>query len=241
MSCRKVSPACAHCYAERDMTRYGRDFSKVTRTKDATFYAPVKWKEPKLIFTCSWSDFFIEEADAWRGFAWDIMRRTPQHTYQILTKRPERVEKCLPGFGPRWPWKNVWLGISVENQLMADKRIPILLNTFAALRFLSVEPLLGRVDLEKVGPSKEYPGLTINALALTGGLRHINWVIVGGESGSKARPLNLDYVRSIRDQCAAADVPFFVKQLTRNGKQVRFEEFPCDLQIREMPYANQRT
>ena len=97
--CLKVSPGCAHCYMYRDKRRYGQNPTAVVRSKTA-FDAPLKWKEPKTIFTCSWSDFFIAEADAWRKDAWEVIRRSPQHTYQILTKRPERISGHLPKGGP---------------------------------------------------------------------------------------------------------------------------------------------
>ncbi len=193
MGCRKVSPACAHCYAEREMTRYGREFGRVTRASDATFYAPLKWKEPRKIFTCSWSDFFIEEADEWREDAWRVMNLTLQHTYQILTKRPERIK--LVGFWPGisfgiFPGR-FWLGTSVENRRFY-KRIEDIQSVPAQVRFLSIEPLLG--------PMPDLP------------LEGIDWVIVGGESGRDFRPLNLDWVRQIRDRCVERGVAFFFKQ-----------------------------
>jgi protein gp37 len=191
------------------MTRYGRDFSTVTRSK-TTFYAPLKWKEPKLIFTCSWSDFFIEEADEWRAEAWEVIRRCQQHTFQILTKRPERILLPECGNDPNLfaAWPNVWIGTSVENQYWADERIPFLLQVPAAVRFLSIEPLLGPIDLSYWLASRRSP--------------FIGWVIVGGESGDpfgkkQARPLNLDYVRRIRDQCVSAGIPFFFKQHSGNN------------------------
>src|SRR5260221_11976050 len=108
--CRKVSPACAHCYAEREMTRFHKDFDTVTRAGLATVYAPQNWKEPKKIFTCSWSDFFIEDSIPWRVDAWQVIMSTPRHTYQILTNRPEQIPQI------EWPFlgmsKNVWLGVA---------------------------------------------------------------------------------------------------------------------------------
>jgi protein gp37 len=172
------------------MTRYGKDFRVVRRTKPATFNGPLKWEEPKLIFTCSWSDWFIEEADPWRDEAWDIIRKTPWHTYQLLTKRPERFFENLP---KDWDsgWPNVWLGVSIENEDYLYRR-HLLCALPAKLRFLSLEPLLGPLNL---GP-----------------LRNIDWVITGGESGPNARPMDPDWVRDIRDQCVDAGVPFFHKQ-----------------------------
>jgi protein gp37 len=171
----------------RDKTRYGQDPSNVVRGK-TTFALPLKWKESKLIFTCSWSDFFIEEADSWRGEAWDIIRATPHHNYQILTKRPERVVAHLP---IDWPLPNVWLGVSVENPQFYS-RISILRGIPVAVRFLSLEPLLA--------PMPKLP------------LEGIAWVIVGGESGPCSRPMKPEWVCEIRDQCVKSAIPFFFKQ-----------------------------
>ena len=186
--CRKVSPGCAHCYMYRDKARYGQNPRVVVRSAPRTFTAPLTWPDPAFVFTCSWSDFFIEDADAWRAEAWAIIQRTPHLTYQILTKRPERI--ALP-----WttaPWSHVWLGVSVESPAYVS-RIATLQRTPATVRFLSLEPLLAPLP----------------ALPLDG----IHWVIVGGESGPGHRPLALDWVRAIRDQCLAARVPFFFKQV----------------------------
>lgn len=148
--CKKVSPGCKFCYMYRDKERYGLDPTQVARTADKTFYAALKWKEPKLIFTCSWSDFFIEEADdAWRADAWQVIRQTPQHTWQILTKRPERIAACLPvDWGEGYP--NVWLGVSVENAANFDKRVPILNGIPAHVRFIVEALAKGRNRSTKV-------------------------------------------------------------------------------------------
>lgn len=228
VGCRKVSQGCKHCYMFRDQERFGQDPTKVRQTAPATFRAPLKWKEPKLIFTCSWSDFFIEEADAWRPEAWKLIRKTPHHTYQILTKRPERILECLPAdWGDGYP--NVWIGVTVEDQAAADKRIPLLLEVPAVVRFLSCEPLLGAVDLNTAMPypGTNYPGVYY---ALSGAwwpalgdadaeyaervtdMPKIDWVIAGGESGPNARPMHPDWARALRDQCKAAGVAFFFKQ-----------------------------
>jgi protein gp37 len=220
--CTKVSPGCAHCYAEREHLKYKLpDFSTVRRSK-TTFDAPLKWKEPARIFTCSWSDFFHEAADAWRAEAWEIIRQTPHHTYQILTKRPELMWSRLPAdWGKGWP--HVWLGVSAENQRQADARVPELCRTRAALRFVSCEPLLGPVDLTSCFDPKF--GTCLETDALDGKDIHrddddqwtrtgkVGWVIAGGESGAGARPMDEAWARALRDQCAAAHVPFFLKQL----------------------------
>jgi protein gp37 len=186
--CRKVSPACKNCYAEREMTRFQKDFAAVKRAGLATFYAPQKWKEGRRIFTCSWSDFFIEEADAWRHDAWEVIASTPRHTYQILTKRPERLATT---YFPKDP-RNIWLGTSVETSRFYSRIARIVQMSDVAVHFLSIEPLLG--------PMPDLP------------LDGIDWVIVGGESGPNFRPLNLDWVREIRDICLDRKVPFFFKQ-----------------------------
>jgi protein gp37 len=154
MGCKKVSPGCAKCYMFRDMEFYGRDPHTVTRAASPTFRNPLKWaKSAKLasgsrIFTCSWSDWFIDKADNWREEAWRIIWETPQFNYLILTKRPERIDDCLPSnWGNGYP--NVWLGVSAENQKYADERIPILLSVPSIVHFISAEPLLGEINALK--------------------------------------------------------------------------------------------
>lgn len=187
--CIKVSPGCKNCYMYRDKKRFGQNPTQIVRSK-TTFRDPLSWKDPRLIFTCSWSDWFLEEADEWRDEAWEIVRFTPHHTYQILTKRPERIHSCLPsdwGAG----WENVWLGVSIENQRYIHRK-QILQEIPCSVRFISAEPLIGHLNL--------------------GSLRMIDWVITGGESGPGAREMILDWARSIREQCLAAHVAYFHKQ-----------------------------
>jgi protein gp37 len=202
--CHKVSPGCKYCYMFRDKIRYGKDPNIVVRSKDATFYAPLKWKEPALV---SWSDFFIEEADPWRADAWDVIRRTPHLTYQVLTKRPERVLDHLPADWGEYGWDNVWLGVSVESQKYAEIRIPQLIEIPARIKFLSCEPLLGPLDLTDL--VYEHPGPS-----WSGPNKLVDWIITGGESGpkDKIRPAELEWFRSIRDQCQEAGINFFHKQ-----------------------------
>jgi protein gp37 len=167
--CKKISEGCKYCYMYRDKEKYGQDATVIQRSK-TKFKDPLTWKDPRLIFTCSWSDFFIEEADGWRPEAWDIIRQTPHHTYQILTKRPERMMKNLP---PDWGdgWDNVWLGVTIENQ-ETIARAAILAKVPAKTRFISAEPLLEEVNfLEKV------EGRLI--------LDDFHWIILGGESGNE--------------------------------------------------------
>lgn len=198
LGCHKVSPGCRNCYAERITENLmGRRFDEVRRSR-TTFDAPLRWKEPCLVFTCSMSDFFHPDADAWRDEAWDIIRRTPQHTYQVLTKRPERLAECLP---PDWGkgWPHVWLGTSVEMQEYVT-RICDLVETPAKVHFLSLEPLLGPILLD-FDPYCAW-------------FTDVEWVITGGESGPPdiLRPASPDWFRDIRDQCRSAGVPFFHKQ-----------------------------
>jgi len=181
----------------RDQKRYGNDPKIVRRTSTATFNAPLKWNEPAKVFTCSWSDFFIEQADEWRDKAWDIIDRTPHLTYQILTKRPENIADRLPKeWGVGWP--NVWLGVSVESEDYLV-RIDDLCGILASVRFVSYEPALGPVDFSPFFPS-------------------IQWVISGGESGYHPRPAKREWFESVRDQCAAAGVAYFHKQHGGNKK-----------------------
>ena len=232
IGCIKVSPGCQNCYMYRDQKRYGGDPREIRITKPATFNAPLKWArtDPGLVFTSSWTDFFLEEVDPQvRTEAWEIMWSTPHNTYQILTKRPENILDMLPKhWGVGWP--NVWLGVSVENQEMADLRIPTLLATPARVRFLSCEPLLGPIDLTRI----PFPH---GFVEIHGGeLPGVDWVIVGGESGPDARPMEPEWGIDIKDQCGENGVAFFMKQMggwpnTRH----RLEDMPIDLQLREFP------
>ncbi len=238
LGCTKVSPGCRSCYAERIEERYGRDFSKVRRASNRTFNGPLRWEQGCMVFTCSMSDFFHEDADGWRDEAWEVIRQTPQHTYQILTKRPERIRECLPktcfrcgdkdayghhaqwdaehdfigwtGMGVARPWPNVWLGTSVEMQQYLAPRIGRLVAVPAVVHFLSCEPLLGPLDF-----GEDYNGDWEDTATVTRfALDDIEWVITGGESGSDSviRPADSNWFRAIRDQCKEAGVPFFHKQ-----------------------------
>jgi len=225
---------------------------------------PLRRKKPLRIFVNSMSDLFHEDV-SWEFIdaVFGVMAVTERHTYQILTKRPKRMleylrrQKLDPllGFperiaqraaefighghdncGPGWPLSNVWLGVSVEDQERADERIPLLLQTPAAVRWISAEPLLGPLNLR---------------LFLTKKLLHpeqvppLDWVVVGGESGPGARACSLDWIRSLMEQCRTAGVPIFVKQLGAHGTfaQRRLKnrkggdplEWPEDLRVREYP------
>jgi len=195
-------------------------------TGDLRFHAdriedPLHWKKPSRIFVNSMSDLFHENMERRKiAQVFGVMALTQRHTYQVLTKRPQNLQwlkyldprravgeafqvtgawpTCDMALCEEWPLPNVWLGVSVENQHFADERVPLLLATPAAVRFISAEPLLGPLDL-KARLSPAAPS-------------EINWLIVGGESGPNARPMHPEWARSLRDQCATAGVPFFFKQ-----------------------------
>lgn len=210
--CKKVSAGCAKCYAERDMKRFGHDFTVPTRSK-TTFGDPLKWKEPRVIFVCSWSDFFWEEVPpAWRREAWEVMRQCPQHQFLLLTKRPQNISEMLPRPSlfeeANWPFSNVWLGTSAEDQRRYDERILHLLKVPAVAHFLSAEPLLGPINLGLLGtlPKNVAPRYTMV-------YERLQWVITGGESAlANPRPMKSDWVRGIREQCEEAEIAFFHKQ-----------------------------
>ena len=209
IACHKVSEGCAHCYMYRQSGFYSFNPSQVRRTKDPTFYAPLKWKEPALVFTCSWSDFFIDEADKWRDDAWDVIRQTPHLTYQILTKRPERIADHLPDDWGENGYPNVWLGTSVELNKYRS-RIEHLVKVPAPIHFLSLEPLLGPIDL--IQSFNWSPGHWESYGA------RIDWIIVGGESGKGGRLMDASWVKELRDYATAKDYKgdrprlFFLKQ-----------------------------
>jgi len=151
------------------------------------------------VFVCSWSDFFHPAATTWQGEAFRIMETNPQCTFLLLTKRPHMLT-ILPDYWQERPLPNVWLGVTVENEEYYP-RIAVLKSVPAAKRFISLEPLLGPMS------------------GLKSRLRDIDWVIVGGESGPKARPMNLDWARGVRDACREMGVPFFFKQVGGNRKK----------------------
>lgn len=266
--CDKVSPGCDNCYAETFAERWrGIPGHHFTTGFDVTLRPerlalPLKWRKPKRVFVNSMSDLFHKDIpDSYIAQVFATMARTPQHTYQILTKRHGRMRSLIGDamdggqrlleaapdeetaqvlYDAFWPLPNVWLGVSVEDQKRADLRLPALVDTAAAVRFLSCEPLLGPVDLSKWMPAghanwrcqgpdcrhfysgplqKHCPNCGRAGYwsgSHTGNGRPngqpVGWVIVGGESGRGARPMAPQWATSLRDQCAAADVPFFFKQ-----------------------------
>lgn len=310
VGCTRVSAGCEHCYAERQarriammwMNRGLSGFDRYYRLI-ANFWSddvmrwhwngkvslfperldmPMQWKNrPRRVFVCSMSDLFHPKVpDEFIAQVFATMILCPQHTFLVLSKRPERMRDVLEAlyddstwerlvnhgaskYGGRSvssihrekPFHNVWLGVSCENQETADERIPLLLQIPAPIRFVSAEPLLGPVDLTKVIGQD---GLGRDALRVDDSFsgiveRHLDWVIVGGESGVRARPCEIDWVRSIVQQCHAASVACFVKQLgrdwvkkNRNRSQSKRpwqpkgevpEEWPEDLRVREWPQS----
>jgi protein gp37 len=175
---------------------------------------PLHWKKPSRVFVCSMGDLFHADVPLeYMACVWDTMFDAPQHTYMILTKRPERLLEftCWMGeHGRRIDYGHVMLGVTAENQAAADARIPLLLAIPAAKRFVSCEPLLGSVDLSRTPMQVGFMGLGTMGLVdtLASG---IHWVIAGGETGPGARAMRPDWARSLRDQCQAAGVPFFFK------------------------------
>ncbi len=313
--CSIVSPACTNCYAMAQAARIVRCAAGLGR---ATHYAdtvttvkgkpvwtgeiraapdhvltqPMRWRRPRRIFVNSMSDLFHEAVpDTWIDRIFAVMALAPQHTFQVLTKRPERMRDYIESMTfrrlmdvvPRGKWPishhqamatldpattqehrdlyhvecpglplpNVWLGVTAENQRMADERIPVLLDTAAAKRFVSIEPMLGKINLESwLDPAEVCEGCDDGygfggrcksdrtprdeqcpwnravqvvkehgpydaggaPASVTSTVMSLDWVICGGESGPDARPMHPDWVRSIRDQCAAAGTPFMMKQ-----------------------------
>ena len=295
--CRVVSEGCRNCYAMRlagtrlahhpsraGLTRQTADGRHVwtgeVRLNAEWLDQPLRWRRPRQIFVCAHGDLFAEGVpDEWLDKVFRVMARAPQHTFQVLTKRPKRMRDYLTRFKPAatghpedpeghrpyitrdgvaassredgsplfhasegWPLPNVWLGVSVEDQATADARIPLLLETPAAVRWISAEPLLGPVDLYNGDPDPRLDGHCATQTFIgdwwergddpKGPPRHgVDWVVVGGESGPGSRPMHPDWARSLRDQCAAAGTAFFMKQMAKKAP------IPLDLMVREYPDA----
>ncbi len=228
--CNKVSRGCKNCYAEvmhkrlraMNSEKYQKPFLDGAVTHHDSLKEPFTWKKPRMVFVNSMSDLFHEYVSFdFIDKVFSVMAQTPQHTYQILTKRPERMLEFFNWQVGEYNLPNVWLGTSVENQEQANKRIPYLLQCPAAVRFLSCEPLVGAVDLNRIVFDRYSGTGLLNCLdgierdhldGILGETGRIHWVIAGGESGPKAQPMHPDWVRTLRDQCQKAGVPFFFKQ-----------------------------
>ncbi len=288
--CTRVSEGCRNCYAERVAMRQIHDgyrglvqlanghpqWTGVVRAMTGkSLEAPLHWKKPCRIFVNSMSDLFHEAlSDEAIDRVFAIMALCPQHTFQVLTKRPARMlqwatrtrgNHCVEVVGVgtgnvrsgSWidPLDNVWLGVSVEDQATADERVPLLLKTPAAVRFVSYEPALGPVDFSRIpihkASGEEWdPVVTMNALNRASVFApRLDWVIVGGESGPGARPFDVQWAREIVTACSAAMVACFVKQMgahviqdgerriKRDKKGGDWHEWPHDVRVREFPNA----
>jgi protein gp37 len=258
--CTRVSEGCRFCYAMLIAARFSKPgqayeglayfdndghphWTGQVRLIEELLDQPLRWKRPRRIFVNSMSDLFhenVSDFDIQRIF--DVMYNAPQHTFQILTKRPERMRDYFNAHRGWWgnypQWKHVHLGVSVEDQKTADERIPLLLETPAAVRWISAEPLLGAIDLSKwlatpvVHGAESLSPDTANALkqlAQAAARQQVwatlDWVVVGGESGSNARPMNPAWARSLRDQCRAAGVAFFFKQWGEWVPTAKYSDF----------------
>lgn len=284
VGCSIVSPGCTNCYAMHVAAGLERRFGSEkyrgltksvngnivwtgeVRLDDDALLQPLKWKRGRKIFVNSMSDLFHESlSDEQIDKVFAVMALCPQHIFQVLTKRAERMRDYITtanrchiigdqmmrlakiGAGFKcvsWPFLNVWLGVSAERQQEADERIPHLLATPAAVRFVSAEPLLGPLDLSRMpfingDPRHKRDALTGFSYLFGRGvdghpdatievkkplMSRLDWIIVGGESGKHARPMHPDWARSLRDQCAAADVPFFFKQWGEHAPMVLIED-----------------
>jgi protein gp37 len=253
--CDRISPGCQHCYAltlarrlkAMGQAKYQADGRPPTSgpgfgvaLHPHTLGEPRRWRRPRRIFVCSMADLFHARVpDAFIAQVFATMAATPQHTYQVLTKRPGRMARLLGSDAfPQavfdhtvaahgatsltWPLSNVWLGTSVEDQQRANQRIPNLLAAPAVTRFLSCEPLLGPIDLGLASSQQTAPtngrGLTRTTVHLTHCCQRplrdaeLHWIIAGGESGPSHRPVDPAWVRSLRDQALTGKVAFFFKQ-----------------------------
>ena len=276
--CTKISDGCKNCYAEKMANRLkamgtkGYENGFAVTLHPEKLREPLERKKPTMYFVCSMGDLFHEDVPFEfidRVFA--IIALTPHLTYQILTKRPERMRQYferlkinnvyylkvpwenLPvskGYGDLFvanpPFANVWLGVTAENQEQADKRIPILLDTPAAVRFVSIEPMLSGIDLKKylvgykcfscgyesLGSPRKCPSCGQSEFGDKYYSPAIDWVIVGGETGSKARPLQYEWVKNIQAQCETVNVPFFFKKW---GKLGLIDGYIDGVECRAMP------
>jgi protein gp37 len=241
VGCTKVDEDCKFCYMYRDSfvnTRYNPFVVRKTKT---VFDLPLKIKEPSKIFTSSLTDVFHLDCDGFRSEMWDIIRKCPQHTFQILTKRPERIIENTP-IDFLQKDSNVWLGTSIGSQLSIGRIRDLIAPITNGIKFLSLEPLHGEIEL----PLDEFVDYGHKVKDL------IDWVIIGGESGNETgvyryRPCKLEWIEKIVNQCKEANIPVFVKQMgTHLAKELEMsdrhggniDEFPPTLQLREFPKIN---
>jgi protein gp37 len=279
--CSRVSEGCRNCYAEKIAARFSgkgepyeglaqikhiRRVNGSTETTESHWTGevrfieehlkdPPRWKKPRRVFVNSMSDLFHEGVpDEWIDKIFAVMALAGRHTFQVLTKRPQRMleymQRLSRGIKPieaearamghtflygsenqfstlAWPIRNVWLGVSVEDQKNADMRVPLLLKTPAHVRWVSYEPALGPVNfgsyLQGHCAEHDFAGGFCTERQHNG-VQHLNWIVCGGESGTHARPMHPDWARRARDQCVAAGVPFFFKQWGEWAPRCNFEQ-----------------
>ena len=291
VGCSAISPGCDNCYARsaaqsprlQQFPQYQKvkDWDGTVSFAENQLLKPLGWRKGRKVFVCSMSDLFhVNVLDEWIDRIFAVMVLCPQHTFQVLTKRPQRMMKYIQeaekriqlaaialadsvnrgSFMWQYPLPNVWLGTSTENQETANQRIPYLIKTPAAVRFLSCEPLLESIDLSAHLPI-EWSELAEDWIESFPGAeayeKKLHWVIVGGESGTNARPCHLDWLRSIVSQCKSGKVAVFVKQLgsvaidsndyivdvavnnfklkLKDRKGGDIDEFSDDLKVRDFP------
>lgn len=282
--CAPISEGCQNCYARRMANRlrgrcgYPADDPFRVTLHPERLNEPLKWKTPRRVFVCSMGDLFHEDVHPYDIMQiFNVMEKAKHHTFLVLTKRPERMLEVykrlrpgttipgpyfsITGIGEGWAGSpprlpdNIWLGITAENQQRADERIPILLQIPAAVRFVSIEPMLGPVDLTRIG-GDWYGNGRINALKglqnddtyvneynLRWKAKHcgeLDWVICGSESGPNHRKTKIEWIRDLREQCISANVPFFLKQMEINGRMVKMPELDGKIwaQFPEVQYAS---
>jgi len=233
--CTPISEGCAHCYARRMAHRLqGRfGYPEAPHEFDVTLHpdklnAPLRWRKPRTAFVVSMGDLFHEDVPFdWILTIWRAMFEAPRHTFLVLTKRAERMERFLNEWlPPAWqlaflepypgPLPNVWGLITAENQDRLNERVPYLLRCPFVVRGVSIEPMLGAIDISAFYPPYDWGRFPDQGDGVTYPFDGLDWVIAGGESGPGARPMHPDWARGIRDQCQAAGVPFFFKQWGAN-------------------------
>ena len=226
IGCRKVSEGCQNCYMFREQKRYGNDPADIHRTSKSTWRNVRKMESGSKVFVCSWSDFFIGEADPWRDDAWGVIESRKDLTWILCTKRPENIKGRLPW--DKDPWPHVIGMVTAENQARADERIYHLHQNPFATYGVSVEPMLGPIDLSgwltkpQFGEPDEndlrpFEIVTRNDL--------IHWIICGAESGPDRRVAEKEWIRDLLFQCMNAKVPFFLKQADVDGKLTKMPMF----------------
>lgn len=238
VGCTKVDEDCKYCYMYRGSLNDTRYNPKIVRKTTSVFNLPLRIKEPSKIFTSSLTDVFHQDCDSFRDEMWDIIRKCPQHTFQILTKRPDRIIEHLPEF-----WEeikpHVWLGTSIGSGKGITRLFDLISPIQSGIKFLSLEPLHGPIDLHL----ENFVDMGHRVVDL------IDWVIVGGESGNengkyKYRECKIAWIEDIVTQCISYGIPVFVKQLgTHLAKEMKLndrhggdiKEFPSSLQIRQFP------